>query len=142
MGAWTEALRTYIKNWYLAKMRRLTEAIFAELIAAERHEKVCALSARDSAILELRDLQNRTWRITKWMEKDWYASSICLGDINKMDSLGDLAPVHHITLVRNTNEFRFIHDYLKQGERGNPTSTNGVHPARKWNIKDFLGDDE
>jgi len=141
MGAWAKHILTYLSKKYTIKQRQwLYEAFEEELgeqAAAHYREMEAAGEQVWAAKKAVRDLQTLTWQVAKWMSREGHDSSVCLGTVNQMNSMGDFDQEFRITTVRHTNEFKFVHDLLEQGELGNATSTRGVHPAKKWGIKDF-----
>ena len=139
MGVWKKAIQL-LKDAHASAIHDLTVKHYRELLNEWKHEcdaQVAeALRVRNAAVKDYRDLETRCLRLTSWM-KHTGTGSVCLGQIDRMDEYGEVSPQFEIALVHNTNEFKFVRDMLEDGPEGHATSTRGVHPAKRWNIKDW-----
>ena len=141
MGTWAKRIRAYLSEKYTITQRQwLYKAFEKELgkqAAAHRLEIGAARGEAWAAEKAFRDLNERTYQVIKWMSHEGHQSSVCLGTADQMNSYGEFDQEFRITTVRHTNEFKFVRDLLEYGEKGRSPSTRGVHPAKKWGIKDF-----
>ena len=145
MGSITQKVWAAVKAWWKRELRaylyEVYEAELAELATNHRRQLEHAGEQVAIAKKERRELEARCYQLASWMNHSG-TGTVCLGRIDRMNEYGDIDPEFTIAVVQNTNEFKFVRDMLKDGPEGHATSTHGVHPAKRWGIKDWGDRDE